>query len=76
MDENKSNVEELNSEEKDVYAFLDNVSLKKEERVLTLKELQKAIKSNPAKVEKMGKVVAIVMLLIMVVSTLASIFFI
>jgi len=53
--EKKSNAEELNSEEKEVYAFLDQSTLKKEERVLTLKELQKLIKSNPTKVEKLGK---------------------
>ena len=51
----KSNAEELFSEEKEVYAFLDQATLRKEERVLTLKELQKVIKSNPSKVEKLGK---------------------
>ena len=51
----KSNAEELSSEEKEVYAFLDQATLRKDERVLTLKELQKVIKSNPEKVEKLGK---------------------
>ena len=51
----KSNAEELFSEEKEIYAFLDQATLRKEERVLTLKELQKAIKSNPEKIEKLSK---------------------
>lgn len=51
----KSDAEELNSEEKEVYAFLDQATLRTEGRVLTLKELQKVIKSNPTKVEKLGK---------------------
>lgn len=51
----KSNAEELFSEEKEVYTFLDQATLRKEERVLTLKELQKVIKSNPSKVEKLGE---------------------
>lgn len=48
-----SNAEELFGEEKDVYAFLDQATLRKEERTLTLKELQKAIKSNPEKIQKL-----------------------
>lgn len=51
----KSNAQELNSEEKEIYAFLDQATLRKEERTLTLKELQKVIKSNPDKVETLGK---------------------
>ena len=51
----KSNAEELLSEEKEVYAFLEQATLRKEERVLTLKELQKVIKSSPSKVEKLGE---------------------
>lgn len=51
----KTNAEELNGEEKEIYVFLEQATLRKEDRVLTLKELQKAIKSNPAKVEKLGK---------------------
>ena len=51
----KLDAQELNSEEKEVYAFLDQATMRKDERVLTLKELQKVIKSNPSKVEKLGK---------------------
>ena len=51
----KSNAGELLSEEKEIYAFLDQATLRKEDRVLTLKELQKAIKSNPSKIEKLSK---------------------
>lgn len=51
----KTNAEELFSEEKEVYTFLDQATLKKEERVLTLKELQKVIKSNPEKIEKLNE---------------------
>ena len=51
----KSNAQELASEEKEIYAFLDQATLRKEERVLTLKELQKVIKSNPEKVQKLGE---------------------
>ena len=51
----KANAEELNSEEKEIYAFLDQATLRKEERKLTLKELQKEIKSKPKKIEKLGK---------------------
>ena len=49
-----STLEELYSEEKEVYRFLDQATLRKEERVLTLKELQKVIKSNPEKIEKLN----------------------
>lgn len=51
----KENAEELNSEEKAIYAFLDQATLRKEERILTLKELQKIIKSNPEKIQKLGQ---------------------
>ena len=51
----KSNAEELLSEEKEIYAFLDQATLRKEDRSLTLKELQKAIRSNPEKIEKLSK---------------------
>ena len=50
-----ANAQELNSEEKDVYAFLDQATLRKEERTLTLKELQKVIRSNPEKIEKLDQ---------------------
>lgn len=51
----KANAEELLSEEKEIYSFLDQATLRKEDRGLTLKELQKAIKSNPSKIEKLCK---------------------
>lgn len=51
----KSNAEELASEEKEVYAFLEQATLRKEDRTLTLKELQKVIKSNPEKIQKLGE---------------------
>lgn len=51
----KSNAEELFSEEKEVYAFLDQATLKKDKRVLTLKELQKVIKSSPEKIQKLNE---------------------
>jgi uncharacterized membrane protein len=51
----KSKAEELDSEEKEVYAFLDQATLKKDERVLNLKELQKVIKSNPEKIQKLNE---------------------
>ena len=51
----KPDAEELKSEEKEVYVFLEQATLRKEERILTLKELQKVIKSNPEKVQKLGE---------------------
>lgn len=51
----KANAEELLSEEKEIYSFLDQATLRKEDRGLTLKELQKAIKLNPSKIEKLCK---------------------
>jgi len=51
----KENAQELYGEEKDVYTFLDQATLKKEGRILTLKELQKIIKSSPSKIEKLNK---------------------
>ena len=51
----KSNVEELLAEEKEIYAFLEQATLKKDERVLTLKELQRVIKSNPSKIQKLNE---------------------
>lgn len=50
----KANTEQLESEEKAIYAFLDQITLKKEDRKLTLKELQKVIKSNTEKIQKLG----------------------
>lgn len=51
----KSNPEELFNEEKIVYTFLDQATLRKEERTLTLKELQKVIKSHPEKIQKLNE---------------------
>lgn len=48
-----SNIEQLESEEKAAYAFLDKVTSKKSDKTLTVKELQKEIKSNPTRVQKM-----------------------
>lgn len=50
-----SNAEVLASEEKEVYAFLDQATVRKENRTLNLKELQKVIKSNPEKIQKLGE---------------------
>lgn len=50
----KSNAEQLESEEKAIYAFLDQITLRKDERKLSIKELQKAIKANPEKIQKLG----------------------
>lgn len=51
----KQNTEELLSEEKEIYNFLNQAVRKKEERVLTLKELQKIIKSNPQKIQRLAE---------------------
>ena len=51
----KENAQELIGEEKDVYTFLDQATLRKEGRILTLKELQKIIKSSPSKIEKLDR---------------------
>ena len=51
----KSKAEELFDEEKMLYTFLDQSTLRKEERTLTLKELQKVIKSHPEKIQKLNE---------------------
>jgi len=52
---NAQNAEELLTEEKEIYQFLEKLTEKKQENVLTLKELQKAIKSNPEKIQNLGE---------------------
>jgi len=46
---------ELYSEEKIIYAFLEQAISEKDNNTLTLKELEKEIKSNPKKIGKLGK---------------------
>ena len=49
------NIEKLLEEEKDIYNFLREIVSKKEEKVLTLKQLQDSIKSNPNKIARLNK---------------------
>ncbi len=50
-----TNGKELLGEEKVIYDFLEEVTLRKGKTVLNIKELQKAIKSNSTKVAKLGE---------------------
>lgn len=50
----RSNAEQLESEEKEIYTFLDQVTLRKDDRKLNIKELQKAMREKPEKIQKLG----------------------
>ncbi len=51
----KDTLEPLQAEEMEIYHFLERASSKKDDRTLTIKELQKFIKSNSTRVAALGE---------------------